>query len=59
MGRVRHDGHHDVVHPAFEIYELVDQPGVIKAVVTVANVAIVIYLVLRLRNDGNWPFRRP
>jgi uncharacterized membrane protein (DUF2068 family) len=41
-----------------EVYELVQNGSVMKALVVVANIAIVIYLVLRLRSDGQWPFRK-
>jgi uncharacterized membrane protein (DUF2068 family) len=40
-----------------EIYELVQHRSWVKAAVIVANIAIVIYLVLRLRRDKQWPFR--
>jgi uncharacterized membrane protein (DUF2068 family) len=40
-----------------EIYELVEKASWIKALVIAVNVAIVVYLVLRLRRDGHWPFR--
>lgn len=39
-----------------EIYEMVDHGSVVKAIVIAANVAIVIYLVWRLRRDNHWPF---
>ncbi len=42
-----------------EIYELVENESITKAAVTAFNIGIVIYLVFRLRGDGNWPFRRP
>lgn len=41
-----------------EIYELVHRASWLKALALVANVAIVIYLVWRLRRDHRWPFRR-
>jgi uncharacterized membrane protein (DUF2068 family) len=42
----------------FEIYELAEHKSPIKAVVLVLNIAIVVYLVLRLRRDKHWPFKR-
>ena len=41
-----------------EIYELVEKESVTKGAVIAFNIGIVVYLVLRLRADGNWPFRR-
>lgn len=41
-----------------EIYELVEHRSWAKAVVLVFNIAIVIYLVRRLRRENHWPFRR-
>ena len=40
-----------------EIYELVEHPSIIKVTVIALNIAIVIYLVWRLRRDRHWPFR--
>jgi uncharacterized membrane protein (DUF2068 family) len=40
-----------------EIYELVERGTAVKAIVVAVNIAIVVYLVLRLRRDGHWPFR--
>jgi uncharacterized membrane protein (DUF2068 family) len=40
-----------------EIYELVEHGTVVKVIVVAINIAIVAYLVLRLRRDGHWPFR--
>jgi uncharacterized membrane protein (DUF2068 family) len=40
-----------------EIYEMVEHGSVVKAIVIVLNVAIVVYLVWRLRRDKHWPFR--
>lgn len=40
-----------------EVYEMVKHGSVVKGVVIIVNVAIVIYLVLRLRRDKQWPFR--
>jgi uncharacterized membrane protein (DUF2068 family) len=39
-----------------EIYELVHHHSVAKVIVLVANVAIVAYLVVKLRVDHKWPF---
>lgn len=39
-----------------EVYELIEGGSAMKGAVVVANIAIVIYLVLRLRQDGHWPF---
>jgi uncharacterized membrane protein (DUF2068 family) len=41
-----------------EIYELVEHRSPLKAVVIAVNVAIVVYLVLRLRADGHWPWHQ-
>lgn len=41
----------------FEIYELTRGPGWPRALVLAGNVAIVVYLVFRLRADRHWPFR--
>ncbi len=41
-----------------EVYELGVHASVAKALVLVVNVAIVLYLVLRLKNKHHWPFRR-
>jgi uncharacterized membrane protein (DUF2068 family) len=40
-----------------EVYEMVQHNSWFKMVVIVVNIAIVIYLVLRLRRDKQWPFR--
>jgi uncharacterized membrane protein (DUF2068 family) len=40
-----------------EVYELVHRTSAVKCLVIAANVAIVIYLVWRLRRDRRWPFR--
>ena len=40
-----------------EVYEMVKHGSWVKAVVIVVNIAIVVYLVLRLRRDKHWPFR--
>ena len=42
----------------FEIYELVEHKSVLKGVVIAANVAVVLYLVWKLRRDKRWPFAR-
>jgi uncharacterized membrane protein (DUF2068 family) len=42
----------------FEIYELIEHESPIKAAVLVLNVAIVGYLILRVRRDNHWPFKR-
>ena len=39
-----------------EIYELAHGKSVLKAVVIALNIAIVIYLILRLRHNKRWPF---
>ena len=41
-----------------EIYELVEKPSIVKVIIVALNVAIVVYLLLRLRKDGHWPFGR-
>jgi uncharacterized membrane protein (DUF2068 family) len=41
-----------------ELYELVERESWVKGVILLLNVAIVLYLVLRLRADGHWPFAR-
>lgn len=40
-----------------EVYEMVEHRSVVKAVVIAVNVAIVVYLVWRLKRDKHWPFR--
>ena len=40
-----------------EIYEMVEHRSVLKGIVIAANVAIVIYLVWKLKRDKHWPFR--
>jgi uncharacterized membrane protein (DUF2068 family) len=40
-----------------EVYELVEHASVVKLVVLLVNLAIVAYLVARLRDQGHWPFR--
>lgn len=41
-----------------EIYELVEHPTWAKVAVIAVNVAVVPYLLWRLRRDGHWPFHR-
>lgn len=41
-----------------EVYELIEHQSWMKIGVIIVNIAIVIYLVLRLRREGHWPFRR-
>ena len=41
-----------------EIYELAAHVSWAKVAVIVFNIAIVIYLVRRLRREGHWPFHR-
>jgi uncharacterized membrane protein (DUF2068 family) len=41
-----------------EIYEMVERGSALKAVVIAFNIAIVIYLAIRLKHDGRWPFKR-
>jgi uncharacterized membrane protein (DUF2068 family) len=40
-----------------EVYEMVHHESVLKGIVIAVNIAIVIYLVWRLRRDKHWPFR--
>lgn len=40
-----------------EVYEMVKHGSWVKGVVIAVNIAIVVYLVLRLRRDKHWPFR--
>jgi uncharacterized membrane protein (DUF2068 family) len=40
----------------FEVYEMIQHESWLKGVIIAANVAIVVYLVLRLRRDHRWPF---
>lgn len=42
----------------FEIYELVEHKSIVKGIVIAANVAVVVYLVWKLRRDRRWPFAR-
>ena len=39
-----------------EVYELVEHESVVKLAVLIVNVAIVVYLVVRLHHDRRWPF---
>jgi uncharacterized membrane protein (DUF2068 family) len=41
-----------------EIYEMVEHPSWAKVAVIAFNIAVVIYLVRRLRREGHWPFHR-
>lgn len=41
-----------------EIYELTEHASWAKVAVIVFNIAVVIYLVRRLRREGHWPFHR-
>ena len=41
-----------------EIYEMVERANVVKAAVIAVNIAIVIYLLVRLKHDGRWPWGR-
>lgn len=40
-----------------EIYEMVEKGSIVKALVIVANLAAVVYLLWRLRRDKHWPWR--
>jgi uncharacterized membrane protein (DUF2068 family) len=40
-----------------EVYEMIERANVVKAGVIAVNVAIVIYLVIRLKHDGRWPWK--
>jgi uncharacterized membrane protein (DUF2068 family) len=40
-----------------EIYELIEHPTIAKVLVIIVNVAVVIYLVWRLRREHHWPFK--
>lgn len=39
-----------------EIYEMVEHKSVAKGIVIALNIAIVIYLIWKLRRDKHWPF---
>ena len=41
-----------------EVYELMDHTSGAKVAVILFNIAVVIYLVRRLRREGHWPFHR-
>lgn len=41
-----------------EIYELIKHESWMKIGVVIVNALIVVYLVLRLRREGHWPFHR-
>jgi len=40
-----------------ELYEVFEHWSWVKLVVLIFNIGVVIYLVLRLRKQGRWPFR--
>jgi uncharacterized membrane protein (DUF2068 family) len=40
-----------------EVYEMVEKANVLKAGVIALNIAIVIYLLIRLKHDGRWPWK--
>ncbi|HEY3805100.1 MAG TPA: DUF2127 domain-containing protein [Kofleriaceae bacterium] len=40
-----------------EVYEMVERASAIKGLVIAANIAIVIYLLVRLKLDGRWPWK--
>lgn len=42
----------------FEVYETVKRFTPTRVAMIVLNVAVVVYLILRLRKDHHWPFRR-
>ncbi|MDB4952593.1 MAG: putative rane protein [Myxococcales bacterium] len=42
----------------FEIYEMIEHESWRKGALIAINVAIAVYLVLRLRRDKHWPFNR-
>jgi uncharacterized membrane protein (DUF2068 family) len=42
-----------------EIYEMVEKANLLKAGVIALNIAIVIYLMIRLKHDGRWPWTKP
>lgn len=42
----------------FEIYEMVEDATPTRIGALVINVAVVVYLVLRLKRDGHWPFKK-
>ena len=39
-----------------EVYEMVERESWLKGAVIAVNVAIIIYLAIRLKHDGRWPF---
>ncbi len=41
-----------------EVYEMIEHESVAKGIVIAINIAVVIYLVRRLRQDKIWPFKR-
>ena len=40
----------------FEVYEMVEHGSIAKAIVILLNIAIVGYLIWKLRRDEHWPF---
>ncbi len=41
-----------------EVYEMIEHESVVKGLVIAINIAVVVYLVRRLRQDKIWPFKR-
>ena len=39
-----------------EVYEMIESSSLLKAVVILLNVAVIVYLLWRLRRDEHWPF---
>jgi len=42
----------------FEVYEAVKEGTPTRIATIVINVAVVVYLVLRLKKEGHWPFKK-
>ena len=40
-----------------EVYELVEKANIVKVLVIAVNIGIVIYLLVRLKHDGRWPWK--
>jgi uncharacterized membrane protein (DUF2068 family) len=40
-----------------EVYEMVERASVVKGLVIAVNIAVVIYLLVRLKHDGRWPWK--
>jgi uncharacterized membrane protein (DUF2068 family) len=40
-----------------EIYEMVERASALKGLVIAVNIVIVIYLLVRLKHDGRWPWK--